>query len=35
LSIGCRSIKRDITWIANKVSLLTYPKNLNEMSETQ
>jgi hypothetical protein len=23
LSISCRSIKRDITWIANKVSLLT------------
>jgi hypothetical protein len=23
LSIGCRSIKRDTTWIVNKVSMIT------------
>jgi hypothetical protein len=35
LEYNCRSIKRDTTWIANKVSMLTYPKNSSEISETQ
>jgi hypothetical protein len=35
LSIGCRSIRRDTIWIANKVSMLTLPKNPSDMSETQ
>jgi hypothetical protein len=35
ISIGCRSIKRDTTWITSKISMLTLPKKSSEMSETQ
>jgi hypothetical protein len=35
LSIDCCSIKMDTTWIANKVSMLTWLKTPSEMSETQ